>query len=69
MEPKKGSPPYMKYSGLGLQLLLTIGVAGWLGYLLDQYLTLKFPIFMITFGFMAFGVSIYQLYRSIRKEE
>lgn len=58
---------YMRYSGLGIQLLLTIGVAGWLGYKLDGYLALKFPVFMLLFGFMAFGGSMYQIYRSLNK--
>ena len=32
---------YLKYSSLGLQLLAAIGVFGWLGYKLDQYLNLN----------------------------
>ena len=59
---------YLKYSGLGLQLLITIGVAGWLGYLLDQYLSLTFPVFMLLLGFLAFAGTIYQLYKTINKE-
>jgi len=58
---------YLKYSGLGLQILLTIAVAGWLGYRLDTYLGWKFPVFMVLFGFAAFGGTIYQLYRTINK--
>ena len=41
---------YLKYSSFGLQLLAAIGVFGWLGYKLDQYLNLKFPAFMLLFG-------------------
>lgn len=56
---------YLKYSGLGIQLLVTIGVAGWLGYLLDGYFQFQFPVFMLLFGFSAFGVSMYRIYQSI----
>ena len=63
-EPKPYNT-YLKYSGLAIQLVVTIGVAGWLGYLLDSYLSFGFPIFTITFTLASFGGSFYQLYRSI----
>lgn len=68
-EQKKLKPynTYLKYSGLGLQLLATIAVSGWLGHLVDQYLRLKYPVFMILFGFAGFGGIMYQLYKSISK--
>ncbi|SKC76432.1 AtpZ/AtpI family protein [Ohtaekwangia koreensis] len=59
---------YLKYSSLALQLLAAMGILGWLGYELDQYLQLKFPAFMLLFGFLAFGGMMYQVYRSINKE-
>lgn len=58
---------YLRYSGLGFQLLAAIGVSGWLGYELDQYLQIKFPAFMLLFGFLAFGGMMYQIYRSINR--
>lgn len=58
---------YLKYSGLAFQLLAAIGVFGWLGYKLDQYLKIKFPAFMLLFGFAAFVGMMYQIYRSINK--
>jgi F0F1-type ATP synthase assembly protein I len=59
---------YLKYSGLGLQLLLTIGISGWLGYLLDQYLNNKYPIFMLLLGFLGFFGIMYKIYRSINRQ-
>jgi hypothetical protein len=41
---------------------------GWLGYLLDNYLALKVPAFMLLFGFAAFGGMMYQVYKSINKD-
>ncbi len=58
---------YLKYSSLGIQLLVAIFFMGWLGYLLDNYLNLKFPVFMLLFGFTAFGGMMYQVYKSINK--
>ncbi len=65
---KKGTNVYLKWSGLAFQLLGGIGVFGWLGYLLDQRLELKFPAFMLTFGFLAFGAIIYQVYKSVKDQ-
>jgi len=48
-------------------LLAAIGFFGWLGYELDQYLKIKFPAFTLLFGFAAFGGMMYQVYRSINK--
>lgn len=59
---------YLKYSSLGLQLFAAIGVFGWLGHKLDQYLSLKFPAFMLFFGLVAFGGMMYQVYRSINRD-
>jgi F0F1-type ATP synthase assembly protein I len=64
----KGKNVYVKWSGLAFQLLGAIGIFGWLGYLLDQYLELKFPAFMLTFGFVAFGAVMYQVYKSVKNQ-
>lgn len=65
---KKGTNVYMKWSGLAFQLLGGIGVFGWLGYKLDQYLELQFPAFMLLFGFLAFGAIMYQVYKSVKNQ-
>lgn len=67
VEPKKQNPfnAYLRYSGLALQLLITIGIFGWLGYKLDQWLLLSFPVFMLLFGMLAFAGMLYQVYRSL----
>jgi len=69
--PNKKLKPYnsyLKYSSLAFQLLAAIGIFGWLGYKLDQYLQLKFPAFLLLFGFAAFGGMMYQVYRSIKND-
>lgn len=68
---QKEQKPYnsfLKYSGLGLQMVLTIGVAGWLGYLLDKKLSFQFPVFLLTFVVMALVGSLYLLIKNLPKE-
>jgi F0F1-type ATP synthase assembly protein I len=59
---------YLKYSGLAFQLLAAIGICGWLGYNVDQWLELKYPVFMLCLGFIGFGGMMYQVYRSINRQ-
>lgn len=70
MEEKKDkhSNSFIKYSGLGIQMLVTLGVGAWLGLKLDQYLNLKYPVFLITFVFVLFGGLMYQLYKTLNKD-
>ena len=67
-EKKKPVNSFLKFSGLGLQMLASIGLGAWLGMKLDQYLELQFPVFLLTFVFAIFGGLMYQLYRSLNKD-
>jgi hypothetical protein len=64
-EPSRRKPSpsndYLRYSSLGLQLLASIGMAGYLGHLLDKKLGIQFPAFMLLFGFGVFAGMIYKL--------
>lgn len=64
-KPNLPESPYLKYSSLGIQLLATLFISGWLGWKIDQYLSLKFPFFSLIMGFMAFFGYMYKLYKSI----
>ena len=68
-ENKKPVNAYMKYSGLAFQLLGSMAILGWLGYKLDQKLSLQFPAFMLLFGFLAFGSVMYQVYKSLKQQQ
>ncbi len=74
MEPQrtptdpKPSSSFIKYSSLGFQLFGSIGVAGWLGYLLDEKTGLKFPVFLLSFVLLMFAGNIYLIMRSFNKE-
>lgn len=67
-DKKDTSNTFLKYSGLGLQLLISIGLAAWIGLKLDLYFELKFPAFLLLLVFVAFAGSMYLLYRSLNKE-
>ena len=67
-KPKLYNNSYLKYAGLGLQMVGVIGFSAWLGTKLDQYLKLTFPAFLLSFVFFAFTAVMVQLYRSANKE-
>lgn len=57
----------MKYSNLGMQLLLVIGVSSWVGLKIDEYLGFKFPVFLLTLMLLSFAGMMYKLYRSLNE--
>ncbi len=67
---KRSNPSnnYSRYSSLALQLLGSMALFGWLGYKIDQYLQIQFPAFMLLLGFLAFGGMMFQVYRSIKRD-
>lgn len=67
-EKKKPANTILKYSSLGMQMLVSIGVGAWLGMKLDQYLGFKFPVFLLTSVFLIFGGMMYHLYKSLNKD-
>lgn len=64
-----GYNAYAKYSSLAVQMVLTLGIAIYLGWLLDSYLELKWPLFMILSLLIATGGVFFMLYRSIQKDD
>lgn len=58
---------FIRYGGMGMQMLLTIGIAGWLGYKLDTWLSLGFPAFLLLFVLIGLAGSLYKAYKSLRQ--
>jgi hypothetical protein len=52
-----------------MQMVVTIGLAAWIGYKVDLYFHFQFPIFLMSLVFLAFGGLMYKLYQSITKDE
>ena len=61
------SNSYLRYSGLAIQLLAAIGIFGWLGYKLDQWLELRYPVFMMVLGLLAFAGSLYRVIKTMNQ--
>ena len=59
---------YLKYSGLGLQLFITIGIFGWLGYEMDKGWNEGSPLFIIIMIFLGIVGGFYQFFKSVNKE-
>ncbi len=62
----KTSDTYLKYSGLALQMAVTIGLMAFLGYKIDIWLNLNFPVFLFVFILTGLTGSIYRLIRSLQ---
>lgn len=58
---------YLKYSGLAFQMLGTIGLAVWGGMRLDEYLELRFPVFLLVFTLLAVVASLILTIKSLPK--
>lgn len=67
-EKQKPLNNYLRYSGFGIQMLATIGLAAWGGLKLDQYLGLKVPAFLIIFILSAIGGSLYIFIKQVTTE-
>ena len=66
-EPKR-SNSFLRYSNFALQLFGGMAVAGWVGYRLDKYLELGFPVFLLSFLLLVFGGMLYQMYQKLNKD-
>lgn len=60
---------FLRYSGFAFQLLGALGIGGWLGYQLDTYLKLEFPVFMLLFILLILSGMLYQMNRQLTKED
>lgn len=60
---------FARYSGIGVQMLATIGLSTWAGYWLDSHFHTKTPWF--TLGLMLLGLfaALYNVIRSVTKEQ
>jgi len=67
LKEEKSPNNFLKYSNLGMQLLLVIGVSSWVGLKIDEYLGFKFPVFLLTLMLLSFAGMMYKLYRSLNE--
>ena len=68
--PSNQKPPnnYMRYSNMGFQMVVIIGLGVWGGIKLDQVTHLKFPVFSIVLSLISVVVAIYFVVRDLLKK-
>ena len=64
---KKEFNPFLKYSGIGLQLLITIAVGVWLGMKVDTYMSNKQPWAAIIISMVFLIGGLYAFIKSLPK--
>lgn len=62
------SNPYIKYSSMTFQMMATIAFMAYLGHLLDTFIKIKFPAFMLIFCLCGVVAALYQVIKSLPKE-
>jgi hypothetical protein len=59
----------MKYAGLGMQLLVSLGLAVFAGYKADQWLNVGFPILVWVLPLIVLFLLIYKLIRETSQKK
>ncbi|MBC7387704.1 MAG: AtpZ/AtpI family protein [Opitutaceae bacterium] len=65
----KQSNNYLKYSGIGLQLLVIVVGGTYAGFWIDEHYNNQKPVFSITFGFTSVVIGIFYLVRQLLKKD
>ncbi len=65
--PKPEDKSYLKYSGLGLQLFITIGLFAWLGYKMDYFWNDGKPLYIIIMIFLGVIGGFYNFYKAVNQ--
>ncbi len=66
--PKKQLNAYLKYSGMGFQLLASLGIGAWLGNYADTYQQNQTPIWTLVLMFVFLAATMVHIIREISKE-
>jgi hypothetical protein len=67
-EASQQASTFIKYSGIGFQMLATIGLGVWGGLKLDEWQDNKNPIWTIVLSLTAIGASLYLFIRGLPKQ-
>ena len=65
---QSSSNEWMRYAGLGFQLVGSILVCILIGYWLDRWVEPKFPIFLLSFSILGIVVAMVMLFRLVGKK-
>ena len=60
---------YVKYSGLGFQLVVIVALGAFAGVKLDQHYPIaSFPVFTVSLTFLAIGMAMYFLFKEAMRK-
>ncbi|MBP6386695.1 MAG: AtpZ/AtpI family protein [Pseudarcicella sp.] len=65
---KNESNKFAKYTGAGMQMLVTIGLGVFVGIKIDEWLQMKTPWFTVICSLLFIFLSMYGFIKSIPKE-
>lgn len=62
-EPRKSD--YLRYSSLGFQMVITIGLGAWAGTYLDEKYQTEQPYYTIAIILFAIAIALYQVIKEV----
>lgn len=68
-QKEKKSANFVKYTGMGFQMLATIGIFAFAGYKIDQYRNADKMIFTALLGLLGVIISLYQVIRQLNSKD
>ncbi len=66
-KPNKSKSDLMRYAGLGMQLFVSLGLAVFVGYRVDKWFAMKFPVFVWALPLVVLFLIIYKLIKETSK--
>lgn len=67
MQPQKQPNQFVKYSQLGIQMAVTIGLGAWGGMKLDERFKNETPVFTIILSLLGVGAGLYLVLKDFIK--
>jgi len=67
-EPNKSKNDLMQYAGMGMQILVSLGIAVLAGYKGDKWLAIRFPVFVWVLPLIVLFLMIYKLIKETSKD-
>ncbi len=64
----KNTKTWLKFTQIGLQMILTIGLGTWFGYWLDGRTDNKTPVWTLILSLSSIGISLYNVIRQLPKQ-
>ena len=68
-EKQKQPNNFLRFSGFGIQIVVTLCLAAWVGLKLDTYFGLKIPVFLIILLLTALGGTLYIFIRQVSSDK